>query len=166
MKKLMYISPEYEAVNLLKMEIGDKLIYSESHGGFICFEDYYNILDEKFHFKQLDEDGYERFSIWELEDLLECDWEDENIILRSWYGKNEEIEHNLSEDFEIALSPYQDETYPEHKKHVDELFTCKDWYAFILKEIKIQMLTFILDSIKMDVQTNIINIEEEYRALK
>jgi len=160
MKKLMYIHPETdEAKEILQAEANGSLIYSEEHNGFICYESAYNELDSKINLKSTDEEGCERFTVWDLGELLECDWEDEYVILHSGYGEDETIEHCLSGDWEIALSPYQDETYPDHDAHVKELFESEDWSKFLDNKIKAEMLWLIMDSIKMDVEGQIRNIK-------
>jgi hypothetical protein len=160
MKKLMYIMPEDEnSKEILSNEQG--LAYSEEYDSFICYEEVFNELNNKYNFENEDDDGIYVYTS-ELGDVLECNWYgNKEVVLHSWYGDDEKIEHDLGGDWEIALSPYQDETYPDHEKYVQELFDCKDWYKHIFKQIRITMLTLILDSIKMDVEMQIGNIEKE-----
>lgn len=160
MKKLMYISAETkEAASILKSE--SALLCSESHDGYICKEETYTVLDAKYHFKEVSEEDGERFCVWELCDLLECDWQDETINLNSDYGHMETLEHNISGDVELLLDYYQDESYSGYENNIDELFGSNDWYQYLLKEVKRLMLNLILDSIKMDVASQLRELSKE-----
>jgi len=150
----MYILPETkEGINALMAEVGNELAYSTIHGGFICNKETYDRLDVKYHFNREEEDS--EYSIWDLADLLDCDWEGEDITLHSAYGHKEQIEHCVAGDAEVVLMTYEDESYDGYKDNIRNLFESEDWYKYLLKEVKILMLDLILDSIKMDVRDQI-----------
>lgn len=156
MKKLMFIYPDNEDLEKsLKLE--QNLAYSESMSAFICFEDVYNALDSKYKFE---EKAY--CCVESLMDALESNWCGEaEIKITSGYGNHPSIEHDLGGNVEIALAPFEDETYPDGSKYIDELFVADDWYKYIYKYARITMLELILDSMKLDVEQQIRNIEAE-----
>lgn len=161
MKRLMYIYTDNEELtNKLKVE--NEIAYSERMSAFICYQDVFKRINEKYRLEPLEEDGYKVALTESLLEALESNWDcQEYIELKSDFGRYEKIEHNLGGDAEIALEIYEDDSYEKWEENAKELLASDDWYKKLFQEIRITMLNVILDSIKWDVDSQIKHIESE-----